>query len=165
IPHCVPAVMDSLRILSLELQRMPKDPQCEFGDTRRYPYLSVCTTSTHDMSGIRSWWEENRQITDRFYHNVLRLHGDTPYYAEPWICERIIDMNLQSPSMLCILPLQDWMSISADIRRNDPREEQINIPANSRHYWRYRMHITVGQLLDATDLNSRIARLIGGSGR
>lgn len=165
IPHCVPAVMDSLRILSLELQRMPKDPQCEFGDTRRYPYLSVCTTSTHDMSGIRSWWEENRQKTDRFYHNVLRLHGDTPYYAEPWICERIIDMNLQSPSMLCILPLQDWMSISADIRRNDPREEQINIPANSRHYWRYRMHITVGQLLDATDFNSRIAGMIGGSGR
>ncbi len=165
IPHCVPAVMDSLRILSLEIQRMPKDPHCEFGDTRRYPYLSVCTTSTHDMSGIRGWWEENREKTDHFYHDILHGQGDTPYFAEPWICDRIVDMNLKSPSMLCILPLQDWMSVSADLRRNDPREEQINIPANSRHYWRYRMHITVEQLLAADAFNRRVTELISGSGR
>lgn len=165
IPHCVPAVMDTLRILSLEIQRMPKDPHCEFGDTTRYPYLSVCTTSTHDMSGIRGWWEENREKPAHFYHNVLRQNGDVPYFAEPWICDRIVDMNLKAPSMLCILPLQDWMSISSDLRRNDPRDEQINIPANSRHYWRYRMHITVERLLASHDFNSRVKQLIRGSGR
>ena len=165
IPHCVPAVMDTLRILSLEIQRMPKDPHCEFGDTTRYPYLSVCTTSTHDMSGIRGWWEENREKAAHFYHNVLRQNGDVPYFAEPWICDRIVDMNLKAPSMLCILPLQDWMSISSDLRRNDPRDEQINIPANSRHYWRYRMHITVERLLASHDFNSRVKQLICGSGR
>ena len=165
IPHCVPAVMDSLKILSLEIQRMPKDPDCEFGDPRNYPYLSVCTTSTHDMSGIRGWWEENREKTEHFYHNVLREHGDTPYFAEPWICDRIVEMNLKAPSMLCILPLQDWMSVSPEIRREDPREEQINVPANSRHYWRYRMHITVEQLLAESAFNSRVAALIADSGR
>lgn len=157
--------MDTLRILSLEIQRMPKDPHCEFGDTTRYPYLSVCTTSTHDMSGIRGWWEENREKAAHFYHNVLRQNGDVPYFAEPWICDRIVDMNLKAPSMLCILPLQDWMSISSDLRRNDPRDEQINIPANSRHYWRYRMHITVERLLASHDFNSRVKQLIRGSGR
>ena len=60
IPHCVPAVMDQLQILSLEVQRMPKDVNSQFGCTWNYPYLSVATTSTHDMSGIRAWWEEDR---------------------------------------------------------------------------------------------------------
>ena len=160
IPQCVPAVMNALEILALEIQRMPKDPSFEFGVTRHYPYLSVCTTSTHDMSGIRGWWEENREKTDRFYHNVLHGHGDTPFFAEPEICEKIIKQNLESPSMLCILPLQDWLSMSGLLRRDNPAEEQINIPANSRHYWRYRMHLTVEQLLEEEGFNNLIKSLI-----
>ena len=147
IPACVPAVINRLEILSLEIQRMPKDPNVEFGNTWSYPYYSVCTTSTHDMGGIRQWWEEDRAKTQRFYNEVLHLGGEAPVYAEPWICDRIIDLHLKSPSMLCILPLQDWLSTNGAIRRIDPREEQINVPANSRHYWRYRMHLTIEELL------------------
>ncbi|MCH5246934.1 MAG: 4-alpha-glucanotransferase [Muribaculaceae bacterium] len=165
IPSCVPAVMDALQILALEIQRMPKDPKVEFGQTRHYPYLSVCTTSTHDMSGIRGWWEENREKTSHFYHNELHEHGDVPFFAEPWICEKIVNMNLHSPSMLCILPLQDWLSISPQLRRNNPADEQINVPANSRHYWRYRMHLTVEKLLEEVHFNRHIASMIHLSGR
>ncbi len=165
IPACVPAVMQQLEILSLEIQRMPKDPNDKFGDTRRYPYYSVCTTSTHDMGGIRQWWEENRETTQRFYNEVLHESGDAPVYAEPWICDRIVDQHLQSPSMLCILPLQDWLSIDGSIRREDPREEQINIPAIARHYWRYRMHMTVEDLNAYSDFNSYVKDKIEHSGR
>lgn len=165
IPACVPAVMQQLEILSLEIQRMPKDPNDKFGDTRRYPYYSVCTTSTHDMGGIRQWWEENRETTQRFYNEVLHESGDAPVYAEPWICDRIVDQHLQSPSMLCILPLQDWLSIDGSIRREDPREEQINIPAIARHYWRYRMHMTVEDLNAYSDFNTYVKDKIEHSGR
>ena len=165
IPHCVPSVMHRLEILSLEIQRMPKDPGTEFGDTEHYPYYSVCTTSTHDMGGIRQWWEEDRAATQRFYNNVLHEPGQAPYFAEPWVCSRIIDRHLYSPSMLCILPLQDWLSIDGNLRRNDPREEQINVPANSRHYWRYRMHLTLEQLLDAHNFNNELRSAIARSGR
>ncbi|MDE6453360.1 MAG: 4-alpha-glucanotransferase [Muribaculaceae bacterium] len=165
IPHCVPAVMDRLRILALEIQRMPKDPATEFGHTDRYPYLSVCTTSTHDMGGIRQWWEEDRAATQRFYNTMLRHDGEAPYYAEPWICREIIEQHLNSPSMLCILPLQDWLSIDGDLRRTDPREEQINVPANSRHYWRYRMHLTVEALQRADSFNDILRNAIARSGR
>ena len=75
IPACVPEVMHQLEILSLEIQRMPKDPALEFGDTWIYPYFSVCTTSTHDMGGIRSWWESDREVTQRFYNNALHEYG------------------------------------------------------------------------------------------
>ncbi|MCM1522050.1 MAG: 4-alpha-glucanotransferase [Muribaculaceae bacterium] len=165
IPACVPAVMNALEILVLEIQRMPKDPTTEFGNTWTYPYYSVCTTSTHDMDGIRRWWEADRAVTQRFYNEVLREPGEAPQYAEPWICERIINLHLLSPSMLCILPLQDWLSINGVLRRQDPREELINIPANPRHYWRYRMHLTLGELNEAKEFNNRLREMINASGR
>ncbi len=165
IPDCVPAVMNQLEILSLEIQRMPKDPNSEFGDTWHYPYYSVCTTSTHDMGGIRSWWESDHEIAQRFYNHVLHEGGEAPYFAEPWICDKIIDLQLKSPSMLCILPLQDWLSSDGSLRRNNPAEEQINEPANSQHYWRYRMHLTTDQLMNATTFNSSMLSRIKSADR
>jgi len=165
IPDCVPAVMSALEILALEIQRMPKDPNAEFGDTWRYPYYSVCTTSTHDMGGIRAWWEDDREKTQHYYNNVLHQGGVAPYYAEPWICEKILDLHLKSPSMLCIIPLQDWLSMDGDIRRANPADEVINVPANPRHYWRYRMHLTVEKLMADNEFNTRLRDMIYNSGR
>lgn len=165
IPGCVPEVMERLQILSLEIQRMPKDPDVEFGHTWEYPYNSVCTSSTHDMAGIRGWWENDRETTARYFNNVLHEPGEAPVYAEPWICDRIMTQLLDSPSMLCINPLQDWLSTDKDLRRNDPRDEQINDPANPRHYWRYRMHLTLDDLLHADSFNAAMRERIARSGR
>ena len=160
IPGCVPAVLNQLEILTLEIQRMPKDINSSFGNTWSYPYLSVCTTSTHDMGGIRAWWEEDRAKTADFYRNVLHMGDEVPYFAEPWVCERIVDLHLKSPSMLCIIPLADWLSMDGDIRRNKPSDEVINVPANPRHYWRYRMHLTLEELIDNSNFNSRLKNMI-----
>lgn len=160
IPDCVPAVMSQLQILSLEIQRMPKDPHVEFGNPYNYPYLSVCTTSTHDMGGIRQWWEENREKTERFFHTMLGKSGNAPYFAEPWICDIIVSQHLESPAMLTIFPWQDWMSIDGTLRRENPKDEQINNPAITPHYWRYRMHLSLDKLLGETIFNDNIRRKI-----
>lgn len=156
IPACVPEVMQQLQILSLEIQRMPKDPAYEFADTYHYPYLSVCTTSTHDMATIREWWEENRENTQNYYNHILHEHGIAPYFCEPWICSKIIDLHLQSPSIFAILPMQDWLSTDETMRREKPGDERINIPAVSRHYWRFRLHVTLEQLLANEKFNRRL---------
>lgn len=165
IPDCVPSVMSQLQILSLEIQRMPKDPSVEFGNPYHYPSLSVCTTSTHDMGGIRQWWEENHDKTQHFFNTMLGQEGGAPYFAEPWICDIIVSQHLESPAMLTILPWQDWMSIDGALRRENPKDEQINVPAISRHYWRYRMHLSVDQLLNETVLNYNIRGKISRTGR
>lgn len=165
IPDCVPEVMHNLQILSLEIQRMPKNPNEEFGNTWQYPYYSVCTSSTHDMPGIRGWWEEDHAKSQLYFNNILHELGPAPYFAEPWICRKIVDLQLLSPSMLCILPLQDWLSTDAKLRRENPADEQINIPAISRHYWRYRMHITVEDLLKADEFNLSVKEMIENSKR
>ncbi len=165
IPDCVPEVMHRLQILALEIQRMPKDPKVEFGETWHYPYYSVCTTSTHDMDGIRAWWEQDPAATQRFFNYTLKEAGQAPYYAEPWICGKIVDLHLKSPSMLCILPLQDWLSTDGSLRRDNPHDELINIPANSQHYWRYRMHLPLETLLNADSFNAGLAAWIAESNR
>ena len=165
IPATVPQVMSDLRILSLEIQRMPKDPTQEFANPAWYPYLSVCTTSTHDMNPIRAWWEEDRKVTDSFYHTMLGGQGETPFYCEPWICRQIVEQHLWSPAMLTVLPLQDWLSMDGALRRSNPEEERINVPANSRHYWRYRMQSTVEQLQAADEFNETLSEMIAACGR
>ena len=165
IPATVPQVMSDLRILSLEIQRMPKSVEETFAHPANYPYLSVCTTSTHDMNPIRAWWEEDRQVTEQFWQMVLGNQGEAPYYCEPWICRQILDQHLWSPAMLTVLPLQDWLSMDGALRRLNPNEERINVPANSRHYWRYRMHLTVEQLAAAKEFNETLSGMIASSGR
>jgi 4-alpha-glucanotransferase len=165
IPDCVPAVMSALEIITLDIQRMPKNPREEFGNPAHYPYYTVCTTSTHDMSGIRQWWESDPATTQRFYNNLMHEGGQAPFFAEPWVCEKIVDSHLNSPAMLCILPLQDWLSIDGQLRRENPYKEQINQPAICPYYWRYRMHLTLESLNEENLYNRRLADLIASSGR
>ena len=165
IPATVPQVMSDLRILSLEIQRMPKSVEETFAHPANYPYLSVCTTSTHDMNPVRAWWEEDRQVTEQFWQMILGNSGEAPFFCEPWICRQILDQHLWSPAMLTVLPLQDWLSMDGALRRLNPNEERINVPANSRHYWRYRMHLTVEQLAAAKEFNETLGNMIASSGR
>lgn len=165
IPHCVPEVMNRLQMLSLEIQRMPKQLGHPFADTNNYPYLSVATPSTHDMSVLRGWWKENRDLTKRFWHEVLGRKGSTPNDAPGYVCEQILRAHLQSPSMLCLIGWQDWTSMDEQLRAPNPDKERINVPANPKHYWRYRMHVSVEELMGKTDFNEKLKQMIQESGR
>jgi 4-alpha-glucanotransferase len=165
VPHCVPEVMEQLGILSLEIQRMPKKTGMEFFHPNDAPYLSVVSPSTHDMSTIRAWWEEDRFKTRYFYNHLLGQKGEPPVYCEPWINKEIILQHLYSPAMWSIFQLQDLMGMNAKIRREDPDEERINNPAEAEHYWNYRMHINLEDLLKENDFTEELKRYIQESGR
>ena len=165
VPDCVPWVMNELRILSLEIQSMPKDDKVRFGHLSRNPYRSVCTISTHDMPTLRQWWDEDEERTQDYYNTMLYRGGAAPHPLPGWLARDIVSRHLTSPSMLCLLSLQDWLSIDERLRLPDQNAERINIPANPRHYWRYRMHITLEQLLKEDDFNNEIKTLITQSGR
>ena len=165
VPDCVPWVMNELRILSLEIQSMPKDPTTRFGHLSRNPYRSVDTISTHDMPTLRQWWDEDEERTQSYFNTMLFRGGPAPHPLPDWLAKDIVSRHLTSPSMLCLLSFQDWMSIDEGLRLPDENAERINIPANPRHYWRYRMHLTIEQLLAADELNNEISTLIIQSGR
>ena len=165
VPDCVPWVMDELRILSLEIQSMPKDPTVTFGQLPKNPYRSVCTISTHDMATLRQWWDEDPELTQKYYAEMLHHEGPAPHPLPADLAEEIVSAHLTSPSMLCLLSLQDWLSTNERLRLPDADKERINIPANPRHYWRYRMHLSIESLMHADEFNADITRLIQQSGR
>ena len=53
----------------------------------------------------------------------------------------------------------------SDLRYANPDEERINVPAESRHYWRYRLHLTLETLLAAEDYDERLRTMVAESGR
>jgi 4-alpha-glucanotransferase len=165
VPGCVPDVMSQLGFLSLEIQRMPKDPKKEFFHPNDAPYLSVVTPSTHDMSTIRGWWEEERSKTQRFFNNDLGQYGEAPLFCEAWINKAILIQHLYSPAMWSIFQIQDLLGMDEKLRRQDPQVERINVPANPKHYWRYRMHISLEELLRQKPFINDLKQLIVSSGR
>ena len=160
VPDCVAWVMDELRILSLELQQMPKDPKVKFGELWKNPYKSVCTLSTHDMPTLRQWWDEDWDRTQIYYSSQLCRGGAAPHPLPGWLAKEIITNQLTCPSMLCILSLQDWFAIDEKLRLPDADAERINIPANPRHYWRYRMHVNIEDLINNKEYNDNIKELV-----
>ena len=165
IPLCVPTVMSDLRILSLEVQSMPKEYGLQFGHPDRYPYRSVCTIDSHDMPTLRMWWDEDVQRAQSYYSNMLGRRDEAPHPLPAWLARDIMVRNLQSASMLCILSLQDWLAINDELKLADANAERINIPANPHHYWRYRMHISIDDMLANQRFCDDVAEMIKQSGR
>lgn len=165
VPACVPWVLDELRILSLEIQSMPKDSGVKFGHLSRNPYRSVCTISSHDMPTLRQWWDEDPARTQEYYNTMLYRGGEAPHPLPGWLARDIISRHLTSPSMLCILSIQDWLSMDEKLRLPDENAERINIPANPHHYWRYRMHLNIEDLRNNKDFVENIRGLLTESNR
>lgn len=165
IPACVPQVMKDLNILSLEIQRMPKDSNKEFTHPNDYPYLSVATPSSHDTSTIRGWWEEDSARSQRFFNQILGKQGGSPYFCEPWIVKDIINQHLYCPSMWVVFPIQDLLGMDGKLRYTDAKAERINEPANPNHYWRYRIHLNIEDLLEENEFNSIISNMLKESKR
>ncbi|MBC8035063.1 MAG: 4-alpha-glucanotransferase, partial [Chitinophagaceae bacterium] len=121
--------------------------------------------STHDMSTIREWWEEDKYLTQHFYNMQLGQQGEAPAHCEPWISRAIILQHLHSPAMLSIFQLQDLLGMTESLRRPDAGEERINVPANPKHYWKYRMHFPIEQLMKEKLFNAELKDFIKASGR
>ena len=157
-------VMNVLTMLGLELQSMPKDPSVKFGHLSRNPYRSVCTISSHDMPTLRQWWDEDIQRTQEYYNTMLYRQGPAPHPLPGWLAQDIISRHLTSPSMLCILSIQDWLAINEHLRLPDANAERINIPANPKHYWRYRMHLSIEDLAANKEFMDSVTALGAQSG-
>ena len=165
LPDCVEPVLDQLRILTLEIQQMPKQQGFEFAHLDANPIRSVCTISTHDMAPLRQWWQEQPERRQRFYVTMLQKEGRAPEQLPAHLAEEIIARHLYCPSMLCILQLQDWLAMDMELRRKNPQDERINVPSDAYNRWQYRMHVTIEELLAATKYNNKVKTMIQRSRR
>ena len=165
VPECVPWVMNDLHILTLEIQTMPKKYGIRFGRLEENPYPSVATIFTHDMPTLRGWWEEDQERAQQYFNEILQKDGTAPTVMPAWLCEEVVARHLYSPSMLCLVSWQDWLSMDEKLRYPDVNFERINIPSDPHNYWRYRMHMTLESLMQCDALNQKIRSMIERSDR
>ncbi|WP_400193016.1 4-alpha-glucanotransferase [Hymenobacter sp. B81] len=166
VPASVPGVMRQLGMLGLNIQRMPAATGIEFSHPNDAAYLSVVSPSCHDMSTVRGWWEEDPARTQRFFEQLLGHRGQSaPYFCEPWVAREMVVQHLHSPAMWAIFPLQDFLALDEQLRRVNPQDEQINVPANPEHFWKYRLHLPLEELIQATGFNQQVHQLMEASQR
>ncbi|QIL76660.1 4-alpha-glucanotransferase [Hymenobacter sp. HDW8] len=166
VPASVPGVMRELGMLGLNIQRMPSDSKVEFGNPAHAPYLSVVSPGSHDMSTLRGWWEEDRDLTQRFFEDLLGHRGEiAPQYCEPWVAREIVVQHLHSPAMWAIFPIQDLLAMDTNLRRENPHDEQINVPSNPQHFWKYRLHLNLEELASQASFTQEVHELVDGSKR
>lgn len=160
VPTMVEGMLQEMQIFSLGVQRMPKKATENFSHPKNAPYLSVVTPGTHDMSTVREWWEDEKEHIQYFYNYLLGHSGEAPYYCEPGISRDIVLQHLQSPAMWSVFLLQDLLAIHKTLRRENPKEERINNPANPDHTWDYRMHITLEDLISEKKFITDVKKMI-----
>lgn len=144
--------MQNLHILSLEVLMMPKQFGADLGEPQKYPYLSVCTTSTHDSQTLRMWLGK-------------RVCPQEPKDAPAEECLKIVRKILAAKSMIAVLPLQDWFSIEPKYRNRYFESERINDPSNPHNQWRFRTDVCLEDLLEDRAFCNKIKELISESGR
>lgn len=143
IPACVPEVMQELGIMSLEVQRMPKVFGHQFVQTEDLPENCVYTTGTHDMPTLRGWLAEDRVRTRQFLDS-LDL-DDRKVTAKT--LKKILEKHQDSPSKWNIYPLQDLLDLDEKNWSPNPVDDQINVPANAKNQWKWRMRMNLETLL------------------
>lgn len=165
IPACVQPVLNELGLLGLRIQRMPSIPGVEFAVPADYEYTTVCAPSCHDSSTLRAWWEEDEGRRARFFRDVLNFSDEPPTKCDATVVYAILQQHMEAPSMWAIFPLQDILALKEVYAQRPAKEESINDPTNPRHYWRFRVHVTLESLLDDIDLSSEVRELVESSGR
>lgn len=165
IPSCVHPVMQELGLVGLRIQRMPNEPDLEFGIPSQYNYMTVCAPSCHDCSTLRAWWEEDEERRRRYFKTVVGSNKLPPSRCIPGITHFILRQHVEAPSMWAIFPLQDLLALKEEYTTRPAAEETINDPTNPKHYWRYRVHVSLESLQKDTELKAIIKDLVRGSGR
>jgi 4-alpha-glucanotransferase len=95
----------------------------------------------------------------------MQQWGNAPFFCEPWVNRALLEQHLHSPAMWAIFQMQDLLGMDGQLRRENPQEERINIPADPNHYWRYRIHLSLEELQKAAHFNGNLKQMIAESGR
>jgi len=164
VPDCVPVVMDRLGITALKVQRMPSENILWY-NPKDASYLNVVTASSHDSSTLRQWWQEDWSLSQQYFNHQLNQQGTAPWELHPQLSEIIMKQHLYNEAMLAIFPIQEFLATDEHLLNPNKDNERINNPAVFPHYWRYRMHLTIEDLLQKDGFNAKIASWITDSGR
>lgn len=159
---CVPETMLKHDILGLRVVRWSRkwseenQPYVDFED---YTPLSVTTTSVHDSSTIRQWWEDELPKEDaEEICSVRALVDEENQYSEftPEIAKQLLINCGKAASKWYINPLQDYLYTNKKYWLENAEDERINVPGSVNEFnWTYRIPASIEELTkDKTLINT-----------
>ena len=159
VPDCLPQVLSDLQILGLRVERWTRDYKSashNYVPVKEYPELSVATSSVHDSSTLRGWWQE--EFDKSLYLKHIGVDVAPEPELSPILAEAILKNLAKSAARLLIIPLQDFLALDAETRLVRADEERINIPGTVNDTnWSYRIPMTLEALLSGySALNRKI---------
>jgi 4-alpha-glucanotransferase len=152
VPPCVAPVLATLGVLSLRVFRWERrwaEPGSPFRPLAEYPELSVSTTSVHDSSTFRAWWEREggREIARETLEAAARSSAPNGAEYSPDVAAFALSAMARAPSRLFIPPLRDLLDLSPSYRSADPDADRINVPGTVTDFnWTWRMPVGVEEL-------------------
>ena len=161
----MPEVLKKLDILSLKVIRWtrewekPGQPYIPFAD---YPELSVATTSVHDSSTLRQWWNQEKDSVWAFLNSLQadnKPDGNSAFIPE--IAEFIMRAFAKCKSSLLINPLQDYLFLEHSFYLENENDERINIPGSVNDFnWTYRIPVTISEMAENKGLLNKIKTIV-----
>ncbi|GHU21803.1 hypothetical protein FACS1894172_11550 [Spirochaetia bacterium] len=140
VPECVPTVLKKLNILGLHVLRWTREwdqPGEPFIPVSQYRKLSVATSSVHDSSPLRGWWnkEADQQLLSTFVGAP-----SLPSIYNPGTAKLILHKLAGAASLFRVFPIQDLLHLSSKWYSEDLDSEQINVPGTvTDQNWTYRL--------------------------
>lgn len=182
-------VLPALDIASLRVVRWTRrwdqmNQPYEAFDT--YPHLSVTSTSVHDSSTIREWWQNEKQSVWAFLETVKSAEQKNELFApdldtlmekkpdeslkkypvnvdtcfDPKVAAFVLEKCAGTRSRWFINPLQDYLYLDASCYREKAGDERINVPGTvNENNWTYRMPVSVEDLASKSALIQEIRKI------
>ena len=162
----MPEVLSELDIFSLKVVRWTRDwfsqnqPYIPFS---KYPELSVATTSVHDSSTLRQWWNEEKQSVNAYCETFFKTRKDAPNANAEFdvgVAEALLETSARCNSAWFINPLQDYLFLDAAYYLENPDDERVNVPGSVNEFnWTYRMPVLLEDLSKNTNIIEKIKRI------
>lgn len=168
----MPEVLKQLEILSLKVvrwNRLWEEDGQPYYPLEKYPELSVATTSVHDSSTVRQWWQDEKQSVQAFIKAVASCEGeaDESVAVEPdmpfdeKVAAFVMENSAKCASALFINPLQDYLYLQQKYFLEDAQSERINVPGSVNAFnWTYRMPVSVEALLQDEEFIQRVQKVV-----
>ena len=158
--ECVPKILGNLKILSLKVFRWERKWDTEgqpFTPICDYPELAVCTTSVHDSSTLREWWE-----TEADLNTLAAFLGQPslPKIYNPGTARLRLKTIAAAPSRFHIFPLIDFLHLTPKWYAQDAAAERINIPGTTSDFnWTWRLPAPISEIAADTELLREVKAL------
>ncbi|MCR5218335.1 4-alpha-glucanotransferase [Treponema sp.] len=161
---CMNEVLKELNILSLKVIRWNREwqkdgqPYIPFND---YPELSVATTSVHDSSTLRQWWNDEKQSVESFIKMAGAkedINAADKFTAKE--AEYVLSKCAECKSDLFVNPLQDYLFLDDELYLEDENAERINVPGSVNEFnWTYRLPVSIEKLSENKKLLESIKNI------